>query len=161
MKTNGKRRMPLFLQGVVSEAGYARGLLREAQAHVVRGRRRGMSATGAQYRDAIHAAVVASGGFDGCTGESLDWHLVSTDANDDSRQGRHSYKAGFALLPSVDHVDASAAAAAFKIRAWRMNDAKSGLSARNFIALCERVLTHAGYRVHAPNDAEGLDASRA
>ncbi|AIO85088.1 Uncharacterised protein [Burkholderia pseudomallei] len=106
MKTNGKRPMPLFLQGVVSEAGYARGLLREAQAHVVRGRRRGMSATGAQYRDAIHAAVVASGGFDGCTGEPLDWHLVSTDANDDSRQGRHSYKAGFALLPSVDHVDA-------------------------------------------------------
>lgn len=42
-----------------------------------------------------------------------------------------------------------------------MNDAKSGLSARNFIALRERVLMHAGYRVHAPNDAEGLDASRA
>ncbi|RKR45946.1 hypothetical protein [Paraburkholderia sp. BL17N1] len=148
-----KRRLPSFLGGVVSEEVYLRWLLRKAQAHVVRDRARGMTATGAQYRDAIHEAVVASEGLDHYTGEHLDWHLISTYANAESQEGRHHYKAGFALLPTVDHVEASAAAASFKICAWRTNDAKNDLTVDGFLALCERVLRHSGYRVDPPSDA--------
>lgn len=153
-----KRPMPPFLEGVVSEDVYARWLLRKAQAHVVRDRKRGMHATGARYRDAIHAAVVASGGLDDYTGEPLDWHLISTYANADSQEGRHHYKAGFALLPTVDHVEASASAASFKICAWRTNDAKNDLSVEGFLALCEKVLRHSGYRIEPPTAAGVLKA---
>ncbi|MGF6642431.1 hypothetical protein [Paraburkholderia sp. GAS82] len=145
-----KRQLPPFLDGVVSEDLYVRWLLRKAQAHVNRDRKRGMLATGAQYRDAIHAAVMASGGLDDYTGEPLDWRLISTYANTESQEGRHHYKAGFALLPTVDHVEASASSASFKICAWRTNDAKNDLSVEAFIALCARVLIYAGYRVEPP-----------
>ncbi|ABO55014.1 conserved hypothetical protein [Burkholderia vietnamiensis G4] len=154
VRRNGrKRQLPPFLIGVVSEELYLRWLLRKAQAHVVRDRARGMSASGAQYRDAIHAAVLASEGLDHYTGERLDWHLISKYANAESQEGRHHYKAGFALLPTVDHVEASAVAASFKICAWRTNDAKNDLSVEGFFALCARVLEHAGYRVEPPKDA--------
>lgn len=148
-----KRQLPAFLVGVVSEELYLRWLLRKARAHVVRDRARGMSASGAQYRDAIHAAVLASEGLDHYTGERLDWHLISTYANTESQERRHHYKAGFALLPTVDHVEASASAASFKICAWRTNDAKNDLTVEGFLALCARVLEHAGYRVEPPKDA--------
>ncbi|WP_260437723.1 hypothetical protein [Burkholderia stagnalis] len=90
------------------------------------------------------------GGRDDYTGEELDWTLLSKYANAESQEGRHHYKAGFALLPTVDHVDASASAVAFKVCAWRTNDAKNDLSVDGFIALCARVLIHAGYRVEPP-----------
>lgn len=145
-----RRQLPPFLDGVVSEDIYVRWLLRKAQAHVNRDRKRGMLAASAQYRDAIHAAVMASGGLDDYTGEPLDWRLISTYANAESQEGRHHYKAGFALLPTVDHVEASASAASFKICAWRTNDAKNDLSVEAFIALCARVLIYAGHRVEPP-----------
>jgi hypothetical protein len=52
--------------------------------------------------------------------------------------------------PTVDHVEASASAASFKICAWRTNDAKNDLTVEGFLALCARVLAHAGYRVEPP-----------
>ncbi|WP_260448061.1 hypothetical protein [Burkholderia stagnalis] len=56
-------------------------------------------------------------------------------------------------MPTVDHVEASASAASFKICAWRTNDAKNDLSVDSFLALCVRVLQHAGCRVEPPTDA--------
>jgi len=64
--------------------------------------------------------------------------------------GRHAYKLGLALLPTVDHVSASATQASFKICAWRTNDAKNDLSVPDFVALCRRVLEHQGYAVTPP-----------
>jgi len=146
-----KHQLPPFLDGVVSEQVYFRWLARKAIAHVRRDRKRfANSAMGAAYRQAIHEAVVASGGRDDYTGEALDWTLISKYTNAESQEGRHHYKAGFALLPTVDHVEASASSAAFKVCAWRTNDAKNDLSVKEFIALCERVLIHAGYRVDPP-----------
>lgn len=147
-----KRQLPPFLIGVVSEEIYLRWLLRKARAHVVRDRARGMVARGAQYQDVIHAAVLASEGLDHYTGERLDWHLISTYANTESQEGGHHYKAGFALLPTVDHVEVSVSATAFKICAWRTNDAKNDLSVEDFLALCARVLEHAGYCVEPPKE---------
>ena len=142
-----KYAMPSFLEGAVTSEAYERWLIRKAAAHVKRDRKRGRKCTGSAYRVAIHQAVVTSEGKDAYTGEKLDWRLISTYNNEDSKKGRRAYKALFALLPSVDHVDAEATETRFKICAWRTNDAKSDLSLESFLDLCQRVLAHAGYFV--------------
>lgn len=142
-----KRSLPVFLDSIVSHEAYERWLLRKAAAHVKRDRTRGHTCADAAYRDAIHHAVVLSGGTDAYTGEKLDWSLISTYNNDASKLGRHAYKASFALLPTVDHVAADSTAASFKICGWRTNDAKHDLSVDSFIDLCRSVLEHVGYRV--------------
>lgn len=144
-----KHTMPALLQGMVSPEAYERWLGRKAMAHVKRDRARGHGADGvtrALYKEAIHAAVVLSGGCDAYTGETLHWHLISQYDNAASKLGRHAYKARFALLPSVDHVDAGATEASFRVCAWRTNDAKHDLSVDDFVALCQRVVTHAQAR---------------
>jgi hypothetical protein len=141
-----KHSIPAFLEGMVDSDAYVRWLGRKAAAHVKRDRDRGQSAvTRPLYKEAIHAAVLLSDGRDACTGEVLQWRLISTYKNEDSKAGRHTYKSGFALLPTVDHVAAGATEASFRICAWRTNDAKSDLSPEEFIELCIKVLVHAGY----------------
>lgn len=138
-----KHPLPPFLEGVVTDEVYERWLRRKAVAHVKRDRGRGRACTIANYKEAIHAAVVTSNGVDAYTGEELAWSLISTYKNDDSQKGRHAYKAGLALLPTVDHHQADVHDANFKICAWRTNDAKNDLSLDAFIELCKRVLAHA------------------
>lgn len=146
-----KRRLPPFLEGKVPEGAYLRWLSRKAAAHVRRDRKREMGdAMGALYCDAIHDAVLASEGRDAYTGEALDWSLISQYDNDLSKEGRHHYKAGFALLPTVDHLSSSASSASFRICAWRTNDAKNDMSVEAFVLLCAKVLIQAGYRVENP-----------
>ena len=100
-----------------------------------------------QHRDAIHAAVSMSDGLDCYTGEKLDWSLISKCKNEDSKAGRHAYKAGFAMLPTMDHVDSAVTKATFNICGWRTNDAKHDLSVDSFVDLCRSVLIHQGYQV--------------
>ncbi|MCU1136993.1 hypothetical protein [Stenotrophomonas maltophilia] len=145
-----KYALPAFLESIVTDDAYERWLFRKAQAHVKRDRLRGHTCTGSGYRSAIHAAVILSNGLDAYTGEKLNWALISTYDNDASKEGRHEYKAGLALLPTVDHVNADATAASFKICGWRTNDAKHDLSVDAFLDLCRSVLIHAGYRVEKP-----------
>jgi len=144
-----KHEMPAFLlEKNVDPDAYERWLGRKASAHVRRDRGRNQSGVGhAAYKDAIHAAVVLSAGQDAYTGEQLDWGLISTYRNEESRNGRHAYKKGFSLLPTVDHVATGASAASFRICGWRTNDAKSDLSLAEFLALCQNVLKHAGFSV--------------
>ena len=52
------------------------------------------------------------------------------------------YKAGFAMLPTVDHVARPDGRWDFVICAWRTNDAKNDLSHYEFIDLCRRVIAH-------------------
>jgi hypothetical protein len=140
--------LPSFLEGRVDPDVYERWLQRKAAAHVRRDRLRELSGvSGAAYRDAIHTAVILSNGLDAYTGEALDWQSIGKYNNQDSTLGRHGYKAEFALLPTVDHVEASAAAATFKICSWRTNDAKCDLPIETFRKVCKLVLEHAGYRV--------------
>jgi hypothetical protein len=61
----------------------------------------------------------------------------------DSPLGRTGNKAGFALLPTVDHVPCEDGQYDFVICAWRTNDAKADLGHEDFIALCRRVVAHA------------------
>lgn len=140
--------MPKFLEGVIPPEAYEKWLSRKAKAHVIRDRKRSHStARVSLYKEAIHAAVLMSEGLDAYTGEELDWTLLSKYNNEESKAGRHGYKAGFALLPTVDHVSAGATEASFRICGWRTNDAKNDLSLEAFIELCKKMLTHAGYSV--------------
>jgi hypothetical protein len=140
--------MPPFLENVVSPEAYERWINRRAIAHVKRDRKRGhLTATRALYKESIHAAVILSAGKDFYTGEKLHWQLISKYDNSESKKGKHGYKSGFALLPTVDHVNAEATEASFRICAWRTNDAKNDLSHELLIELCVKVLNHSGYKV--------------
>jgi hypothetical protein len=134
--------LPPFLDGVITREAYVRWLQRKAAAHIRRDRKRGnTSGTVSEYKRAIHHAVCSSGGKDIYTGEQLAWGLISKYDNEESKQGRRSYKAGFALLPTVDHVGDGTGPADFKICGWRTNDAKGDLSLEEFVALCARVVS--------------------
>lgn len=143
-----KRTLPIFLEGKVDFSSYEAWLGNKAAAHAIRDQKRWNSwKSGADYRDAIHAAVLASNGRDAYTGEELNWSLIGKYDNAESKLGRHKYKAGFALLPTVDHIESDNPNSAFCICGWRTNDAKHDLSTSSFIELCERVLKHHGFTV--------------
>ena len=140
--------IPHFLVGRVDPLVYERWLARKAAAHLKRDRKRGYEGiSGSQYRDEIHKAVVESGGQDYYTGEELDWTLLSKYNNEESIAGRHAYKAGFALLPTVDHIESARMNSGFRICGWRTNDAKHDLSHHEFIELCKLVVQKAGFAV--------------
>jgi hypothetical protein len=146
--------MPLFLRGRIEQQAYSRWLARKVDAHVKRDRKRSVhSITGSEYRKLIHRAVCASNGDDFYTGEPLDWEKLSSYCNDDSKAARSSYKAGFALLPTVDHVLREDGRYDFVICAWRTNDAKSDLCHSDFLALCRRVVMHDQSRGNASSPA--------
>ena len=138
-----KHLLPHALEGKTTQEAYSRWLSRKAAAHVKRDRLRGHLCSNSTYKDLIHHAVIECGGNDFYTGESLDWSLLSTYCNEKSKAGRHKYKAGFSLLPTVDHYEASSKEASFRICAWRTNDAKNDLNETDFIDLCKRVVAHA------------------
>ena len=143
-----KYALPPFLAGTVDQAAYQRWLEHKAQAHVRRDRKRGnLTAIGEAYRVAIHAAVVDGGGRDAYTGESLNWSLLSRYDNIESAEGGRTYKHGFALLPTVDHVGDGLGAVDFKICGWRVNDAKHDLDMPAFLGVCRAVLEHHGFAV--------------
>jgi hypothetical protein len=138
--------LPQFLSGVVSHDTYVRWLGRKAQAHLKRDRKRGnKSATGKSYKKAIHDAVLKSAGRDAYTGEVLNWKLISQYKNAESKKGGRDYKKGFALLPTVDHVEDGIGTTNFKICGWRINDAKHDLNLSEFVDVCLAVLRHKGY----------------
>jgi hypothetical protein len=104
------------------------------------GRKRGNpSATIQEYKIEIHRAVIESEGRDCYTGELLNWSLISTYENDQSKLDGRQYKATFALLPTVDHVNEGTSPADFKIFSWRANSAKNDLTLPEFLELCEKV----------------------
>jgi hypothetical protein len=147
-----KHPCPEFLVGIVKPEVYARWLSRKAAAHARRDQRRfGEWTSGANYRELIHAAVVASGGRDAYTGEYLNWSLLSKYNNEASQKGKHAYKAEFALLPTIDHIEADSSEAQFCVCAWRTNDAKHDLTKESFVELCLKVLRYHGYKVDRAN----------
>ncbi|WP_205630901.1 hypothetical protein [[Enterobacter] lignolyticus] len=139
-----KYSLPPFIGEEITEDHYLRWLKRKADSHVRRDRKRypDLNITRAGYKEAIHEAVLRSDGKDAYTGEDLNWSLISTYDNDKSREGRHQYKAGFAMLPTVDHVAPAIALSSFEICAWKTNDAKNDLAYSDFRALCEKVIKH-------------------
>jgi len=135
--------LPPFLKDRCSEQVYLRWLSRKAKAHVKRDRaRENSSATGEEYKNAIHKAVVTSDGLDDYTGEALDWNLISLYNNEEAKKGRRAYKKKFAKLPTVDHVGDGTGPADFVICTWRTNDCKNDLPRAEFVEFCRAVITH-------------------
>lgn len=144
-----KYQLPRFLEGVIKQEHYEHWLRRKAMAHVKRDRKRGReNITNEQYKIAIHRAVEESQGKDAYTDELLDWTLLSTYDNDESKEKRAEYKKKFALLPSVDHVGAPTSPIEFKICGWRTNDAKNDLTYQEFLDLCRKVIDADNARLH-------------
>jgi hypothetical protein len=137
--------LPDFLVNLITQERYERWLRRKADAHFRRDKTRGNRiATAEQYRLSIHEAVLLSRGYDAYTHEQLDWSLLCTYDNDQSKTHGREYKKQFALLPSIDHVDAGTGSPNFKICSWRTNDAKSDLPYDEFVDLCKLVVAAAG-----------------
>jgi hypothetical protein len=136
--------LPACLAGRCEERAYIRWLRRKAQAHVVRDRKRygPESCIGEMYRRLIHQAVQNGGDRDYYTGQPLDWGLISTYDNEQSKAGRDVYLRTFANLPTVDHVVAEDGKVKFVICSWRVNDCKTHLSEDEFLSICEQVLAH-------------------
>lgn len=142
-----KYQVPAFLSTILSQKEYERWLRRRAIAHVKRDKKRGnLSALAEKYRIAIHNAVLDSEGRDYYTGEGLNWALVSAYDNLESKAHGRKYKARFALLPTVDHVDDGRGDPNFRICAWRTNDAKNDLTHEEFVSICRLVVAHYGVR---------------
>ena len=138
---------PVPLELGIDQATYVRWLRRKAAAHLKRDRLRcEHEITGEEYRHLIHTAVVRQGATDFYTGERLDWSLISTYSNEHSKVGRMVYKAGFALLPTVDHIMGDNGRYEFAICAWRTNDCKSDLTYPEFLDLCRSVVAQADNR---------------
>ena len=139
-----KYELPPFLGGRIEAIAYRKWLGRKAARHCRRDRRRGnQTATIEEYKNSIHAAVIASEGRDRFTGEELDWSLISTYDNAKSKELRRGYKATFALLPTVDHIGGGTGPASFQICSWRTNDMKNDLACDDFVSLCRLVADRA------------------
>ena len=137
-----KYQLPDFLAPrQIAQKTYEKWLHGRALSHVKRDKKRSNEgATTEAYKTAIHNAVLNSGGYDQYTGEDLEWSLLGQYRNDESKAEARTYKAKFALLPSVDHVGDGQGEANFKICAWRTNDAKNDLPYEKFVALCRKVV---------------------
>ncbi len=141
--TCGQYTLPDEIRDSCTADAYKKWLHRKAQAHVVRDKKRWkLSLSVAEYKKAIHAAVLESAGRDTYTGEILDWSLISKYDNTDSKQGRTAYKKKFAMLPTVDHAGDEPGDMNFRICSWRTNDAKSDLTLEEFVELCRKVVLH-------------------
>ena len=84
--------LPDFLGGRCTPAQYKRWLQAKATAHARRDRKRdNKSAAISAYKEAIHSAVTASGGFDVYTGLPLKWELISRYDNAEAKRGGSAY----------------------------------------------------------------------
>lgn len=143
--TRRKYELPDFLGETCSQEHYLRWLQRKAATHVRRDRRRGNpEARQAEYKEAIHDAVLNDRNRDAYTGEKLDWSLICTYNNQESKRRGRAYKKEFALLPTVDHVGDGRGSPDFRICSWRTNDSKNDLDLAEFVALCRRVIKRLG-----------------
>ena len=139
---------PQCIAGQVPPMVYSRWLQRKAEAHVKRDRRRGnASARVSSYKQAIHNAVIASGGRDAYTGEMLNWSLISQYDNEKSKTQGRAYKKELAALPTLDHLGDGLGQPDFVISSWRTNDAKHDLTLEEFLSLCVSILKHHGFSV--------------
>ncbi len=136
-----KYQLPTFLEKLLDQKSYEKWLQRKSQTHYRRDKRRGNeTATGAEYKMAIHQAVIKCDGKDAYTQEALDWQLLSKYDNKKSQEQGRKYKKQFSLLPSVDHVGDGTGKADFKICSWRTNDSKSDMSMEEYVKLCKRIV---------------------
>jgi len=135
-----KYQRPNFLVKHIAQQDYEKWLYRKASSHIKRDKKYGNQSTRQDYKEAIHKAVCESNGLDAYTGSPLKWNLIKTYDNSRSKQGGRLYKAKFADLPTIDHVDGRRDRPNFKICSWKVNDAKNDLTLKEFVKLCKSIV---------------------
>lgn len=135
-----KYQRPNFLADSITQQDYEKWLHRKASTHIRRDKQHGNQATRQDYKEAIHKAVCESKSFDAYTGKPMEWNLIKTYDNAKSKQEGRLYKAKFADLPTIDHVDDRKGRPNFKICSWRVNDAKNDLTLKEFVKLCKSIV---------------------
>lgn len=141
---NSKYPFPDFLQGLCKAEAFDHWLERKTRALLIRDRKKrgNKTATRALYKGAIFQAILRSRGLDEYTGLPLDWSLISTYDNVESKAKGREYKKRLGNLPTVDHIGDGRGSPDFAICSWRVNDAKNDLSLEEFAELCQAVLNH-------------------
>jgi len=145
-KKPGKYSAPPYVLDHVKQSLYLDWLRKKAAAHVKRDRKRWNETISASlYQDAIHRAVKGGDGKDPYTGALLEWGLIGKYRNELARGKGSAYKKKFRLLPTVDHLDSKLTKnPKFQICSWEVNDAKSDLSHKEFVGLCQKIVTRLG-----------------
>lgn len=132
--------LPSFLLRIVPEQKYKIWLQRKAAAHRRRDNKRwGTNYSIAQFKMAIHKAVIKSNGFDDYTGQPLDWRLINSYNNQLSKLNKAKYKKTFNYLPTVDHANPWSKKIDFKICSWILNDVKHDLSIKELKELVDKL----------------------
>jgi len=136
-----KYEIPEFLNGEVEQVIYNKWLERKGRSLRKRDKKRFDDVeTLADYKARIHKAVCDSSGKDYYLGHRLDWSLIGTYRNEESKLKRGKYKRDFADLPTVDHLNGWGEPIEFVICSWKVNDAKNDLSREEFVELCKQVI---------------------
>jgi hypothetical protein len=138
--------LPPNLQGETTDSLYRRWLTRKAKYIIAQDRQRkracARGATEQQYKESIHQTVTVGGLYDPFTGEKLQWGLI---CKWDDLRVKNIDEAAFrkyALVPTVDHIDPYADEIKFEICAWYINRSKNNLTADDYVALCEKIVSH-------------------
>jgi hypothetical protein len=98
------------------------------------------------YKMLIHQAVNRGGQTDPFTADSLKWELIGTWNSSIPTSHDPAIMKKFALLPTVDHIDPASDELEFEICSFEINKCKSSLNPADFVALCERIVSHANTR---------------
>jgi hypothetical protein len=137
---------PPFVKIVITDAQYRTWLTRKAKYIIAEDRSRKRAcvknASERLYKELIHNAVNQAGQFDPFTGETLQWGLVCTWDDSNTKNLDEPTFRKFALLPTVDHIDPYGRNIDFEICSWHINRSKSNLSPQEYVALCEKIISH-------------------
>lgn len=90
------------------------------------------------YRDAIHKAVLRSGGRDEYTGDPLEWNRLNHARPTTGGRRSHRIKGHY---PSVDHYQGTGVLS-YRICSGEVNFAKGALDHQQFVAMCRKVAAH-------------------
>ncbi len=138
---------PAFVKNVITDVQYRTWLTRKAKYIIAQDRSRKRAcvtnATERLYKELIHKAVCQAGEFDPFTGETLQWELVCTWDDSNTKNLDESIFKEFALLPTVDHVDPYGRGIDFEICSWHINRSKSNLTPQEYVAFCKTIIAHA------------------
>jgi len=145
---NDKYESPYFMKDIKDNEEYKKWLIRKAMSQFKRDKDfyekhdTKFPYERIDYKEALHFAVINSGGLDYYTGKPLDWHLISAWDNDRSME--IGYKKKFNKLPVLEHVnrDDLSDKLEFVICGWAVSDAKNDLNINEFLELCQDVLSH-------------------
>lgn len=134
--------LPAFLAGRCDPVEFHKWINNKADTLRKRDMKHGkpyaLNSTKAQYKEKVYSAICNSGDLDPYTGDLLAWELIGTW--DTSTRHTEAYKRKFALMPTIDHSDPDVLD--FEICSWLINECKTYLTPAEFIALCQKVVTH-------------------